>query len=68
VGNIDQVERSGRHKVLITSLPADVVREMKQQGVRRLLVNLDPVGESQKDIDHHHMTPVGRGTVTARGD
>jgi len=44
VGNIDQVERSGRHKVLITSLPADVVREMKQQGVRRLLVNLDPVG------------------------
>ena len=66
VSDIDQIERSGRYKVLITSLPADIVREVKQQGVRHRLVNEDPVSQRHTDVDHHHMTPVRRRTLAAR--
>jgi len=47
VGDINQAERSGRHKFLMARVLADIVCEMRQQRMRLWLVNPDPISQGR---------------------
>ena len=66
--DIHKIKRSSAYKVLETGLGSNVVRNVGQQPVRLRLEQPYAVCHCRKDVDHHHMTPIGRGTVRRSAD
>ena len=66
MSHIDKIEGRRADEVLEPVACADVVGQMRQQGVRFGLVEPNPVFHRRIDVNHHDVAPIGGGTVAAR--